>query len=204
MDGQRFDELTRALAKGTNRRGAIKVLAGGLAGALLGIGGGRSGAAKPDKCPPSKVCGTACCPDGYYCVNGACTTDVPAVVPEDTGKGGAACAAGHKRCASQCVNLASDVNNCGTCGNNCATVANATTVCNGGVCDYVCNAPFDDCNGSAADGCETNLTKTSTTAARARTAVRPTSRPTPSWAAASTGGASTSATLALLSATEAR
>lgn len=50
-----------------------------------------------------------------------------------------------------------DVNNCGTCGNVCA-VANGTPTCSGGTCQVKgCFTGFADCNLSAADGCETNI-----------------------------------------------
>lgn len=55
------------------------------------------------------------------------------------------------------TNLNNNVNNCGGCGNNC-TVANGTPTCIAGTCQVAsCNDPFRNCNGSASDGCETNL-----------------------------------------------
>lgn len=46
--------------------------------------------------------------------------------------------------------------NCGACGNVC-TGGNATWACNAGRCEVIaCDAGFLDCNGSAADGCESN------------------------------------------------
>jgi hypothetical protein len=50
--------------------------------------------------------------------------------------------------------------NCGACGNNCPAAANGTAVCVAGGCNYVCSAGFRDCNGAAADGCEVNITNT--------------------------------------------
>ena len=35
MDGQRFDDLTKAMANGATRRRALRLAGGGLAGALL-------------------------------------------------------------------------------------------------------------------------------------------------------------------------
>ena len=37
MDGQRFDDLTKALAGGATRRRALRLAGGGLAGALLAV-----------------------------------------------------------------------------------------------------------------------------------------------------------------------
>ncbi len=101
MDGQRFDDLTRALAKGTSRRRVVKALAGVLGGALTGGIGSKAVAAKPGGgngrpctpvgnacgekpccdglsciggvcCSSSQICGTVCCPVGTVCTDGAC------------------------------------------------------------------------------------------------------------------------------------
>jgi len=55
-----------------------------------------------------------------------------------------------------------DVANCGTCGHACpATGANvAGAKCTTGACGFMCNPSFDDCDGAANNGCETNLTNT--------------------------------------------
>jgi hypothetical protein len=55
------------------------------------------------------------------------------------------------------TNLRSDIGNCGACGHVC-TGANATMACASGTCVIVaCDAGFADCDGNAANGCETNL-----------------------------------------------
>jgi hypothetical protein len=48
MDGSRFDELARTLARRSSRRGAIRVLTGSLGGvlALAGLGRGDDAAAQ--------------------------------------------------------------------------------------------------------------------------------------------------------------
>ncbi|MCC7385518.1 MAG: choice-of-anchor D domain-containing protein [Deltaproteobacteria bacterium] len=52
--------------------------------------------------------------------------------------------------------LNSDLANCGRCGVACS-VANGAPVCASGRCAIEsCNAPWDDCTGGYADGCETN------------------------------------------------
>ena len=46
--------------------------------------------------------------------------------------------------------------NCGTCGTSCS-VANGTPACVSGACKVQsCTAPYADCNGTFADGCESN------------------------------------------------
>ncbi len=56
------------------------------------------------------------------------------------------------------TNTDTSVTNCGMCGNVC-TVANGTPTCTTGQCRVnTCNAGFRDCNMSATDGCETNIT----------------------------------------------
>ncbi len=82
------------------------------------------------------------------CVGGACAIG--------------SCDAGFANCDGQAVNgceinLNSNAANCGSCGNACA-LANASQSCVGGACAIgTCNAGFGDCDGQAANGCETNL-----------------------------------------------
>jgi hypothetical protein len=96
------------------------------------------------------ACGARCVTPGATpaCMSGRC--DI------------AACATGRADCdlnaATGCeVDLAGDVRNCGACGTACS-LPNATAACSAGRCAVAtCNAGFADCNGDAADGCETNL-----------------------------------------------
>jgi hypothetical protein len=54
------------------------------------------------------------------------------------------------------VNLKADANNCSACGSKCAP-ANAVGSCVNGTCTVTsCTPPYQNCNGSAADGCESN------------------------------------------------
>jgi hypothetical protein len=54
------------------------------------------------------------------------------------------------------VDTASDLNNCGGCGLVCQG-ANATPLCIASACDNICDTGFEDCDGSASNGCETSL-----------------------------------------------
>jgi alpha-tubulin suppressor-like RCC1 family protein len=57
-------------------------------------------------------------------------------------------------CESQ---TATDVNNCGGCGNVCPTAPNATPFCVAGSCTLACALGKGDCDGSTANGCETDV-----------------------------------------------
>ena len=91
------------------------------------------------------ACGNACT-DGRTCVAGACTAT--------------ACTAGRANCDGSELNgcevtPATDVANCGACGNACS-FANAGASCAGGACAIgSCSADFANCDGNAANGCET-------------------------------------------------
>jgi hypothetical protein len=70
------------------------------------------------------------------------------------------CTAGFANCDGNTANgcetaITTDANNCGACGHVCSG-ANGTEKCSGGVCTVAtCNAGFADCDGNAANGCET-------------------------------------------------
>ncbi len=54
------------------------------------------------------------------------------------------------------ANLNIDTQNCGTCGTTCS-VTDGIADCVGGQCTVdSCNSPYDDCDGSYENGCETN------------------------------------------------
>ncbi|WP_437321772.1 hypothetical protein [Sorangium sp. So ce385] len=105
---------------------------------------------------------------------------------EGCSRGKCVCPAGSTRCGDQCVDVMTDPRNCGGCAGGsgrdcgagtcvggacespcpdgqtrcgercCPPRANATARCDGGVCDYSCNAGFQSCNGTMNDGCESN------------------------------------------------
>jgi hypothetical protein len=85
-------------------------------------------------------CGIAC-GTGQVCANGLCAAD---------------CIAGQTACGGACRDLANDPANCGACGNACPRPANATAFCSTR-CAFQCLAGFGDCDGDAANGCETLL-----------------------------------------------
>jgi hypothetical protein len=64
-------------------------------------------------------------------------------------------------CAGLCADLASDVDHCGTCGRSCALPNAAGPRCLAGQCSpLMCESYFGNCDGDAANGCETNLSYT--------------------------------------------
>ncbi len=55
------------------------------------------------------------------------------------------------------VNYYTDPANCGGCGMACPTPANASRTCASGSCGLACNSGWGNCDGSASNGCETNI-----------------------------------------------
>lgn len=96
------------------------------------------------------ACGNVCrvANAAAACVAGACAVG--------------ACAAGFADCDRAAANgceqdVRGDVANCGGCGVTCRP-ANATGACAAGTCGVgACAAGYGDCDGSAANGCETNV-----------------------------------------------
>jgi hypothetical protein len=78
------------------------------------------------------------------------------------------CARGYANCNAMAVdgceaNVFSDPRNCGACGNVCLAQPGFTPVCALGMCRAVmCPVGFSDCDGNAANGCETNLQTSAT------------------------------------------
>ncbi len=89
------------------------------------------------------------CPLGQLCMSNAC---VEGCNP------GHACPSGRTCCSGGCIDTQSSTGNCGACGSTCS-VANGTPTCIGGACGIEsCRAGFGDCDRSAGNGCETDLT----------------------------------------------
>jgi hypothetical protein len=111
-------------------------------------------------------CGVACNPAH---ATAACTASSCAI---------AACSGGFADCdklaSTGCeVNTTSDTNNCGVCGTAC-NLAHATAACSASSCVIAsCSAGFADCDGVAANGCETDITQPAN-CGRCNTAATPT------------------------------
>lgn len=108
-------------------------------------------------CPAGlSVCGTECVNLGADNANcGACGARCDA--PRSCSGGACSCAGGRTFCSGACVDTASSLSHCGGCGRGC-DLANAQETCAGGVCTLTsCNPNWGNCDGSSANGCETNL-----------------------------------------------
>lgn len=90
----------------------------------------------------------------------------------------ASCNIGFADCDGNSANgcethVQTDVNNCGACGTVCRT-ANGTPACTNAQCAIAtCNAGFADCDGNAADGCETSLQSNANCGSCGRACVAP-------------------------------
>ncbi len=131
--------------------------------------------ARSYSCQPSCPAGTTMC--GSRCVDlqsdpascGSCD----AVCPAGAGSS-PTCSAG--RCGVRCnevatqgdcdgvatngceVELRRSPMHCGACGNLCPPGAHATPACSDGACQLTCETGWGNCDGDAANGCETDLT----------------------------------------------
>ena len=89
-----------------------------------------------------------------------CSASAPECAPDGAGRGtcvGACAETTPTRCGLACVDTTTDLEHCGSCGNACPARASATTTCVGGSCGFTCASGYDDCDGDAANGCETPL-----------------------------------------------
>lgn len=53
-----------------------------------------------------------------------------------------------------CETQLDSADNCGACGETCSAGANASATCDGTQCNRSCTAPFENCDGDWANGCE--------------------------------------------------
>lgn len=142
MDNNRFDQLTRALGSGANRRQVLRALAGSVVGAAVGpVVRSASAAQSNDDCasfctqlPPGPARGQ-CVSDAaqgqglcYQC--GPASGDPTALL-----------------CAGNCVDSSADNQNCGGCGQPC----DAGKVCVDSSCISPCPAPQVDCGSGCTD-----------------------------------------------------
>ncbi len=144
MDSSRFDELTKALARATSRRQALKTLAATVLGGMLDLGGIGTAFAN---CKPNDIgCNTnsQCCSGG--CCHGTCT-DLNTT--SNCGRCGNTCTGTTPACCSgACTDLSTDPNNCGSCRHVCR----ADETCQSGQCapckglQQACTSPGQCCD----------------------------------------------------------
>ena len=90
------------------------------------------------------------CPAGTLCVGNTCVTGCSAA---------RACPGTQTCCGGACVDPQSNTAHCGACDQRCS-VPNAAAACMNGACAVMsCTAPFADCDLSAANGCETDTSR---------------------------------------------
>jgi hypothetical protein len=128
---------------------------------------GTSVADGSSSCPVGLTrCGDVCVDtstDANHCgaCGNACPVPANATATCSAGRCGFTCNAGYADCdgnaSNGCETPLNTLSNCGGCGNACPTRANAATTCSAGVCGFTCNPGYADCDGNAANGCETNL-----------------------------------------------
>lgn len=69
----------------------------------------------------------------------------------------ASCEPGRTACGGSCVDVTSDPLRCGDCDTRCEAPPNAVATCMGGACDFECDPGYANCDGVAANGCESSL-----------------------------------------------
>lgn len=70
------------------------------------------------------------------------------------------CASNQKKCNGNCVSMDDPAFGCGTASCNACAATNATATCTAGKCAVkACDPGFADCNEKASDGCESDLSK---------------------------------------------
>ena len=128
MDGSRFDEIARGLAKRGQSRVSRRRVLRGLTGAMLAVVGGMARPAARDGeaatcyasgeycnfdvecCQGKCIYGICRCPDGLVNCNGICRESCYTY----------SCPSGYRLCNGICRDLRTDSRNCGRCGQTCA------------------------------------------------------------------------------------
>ncbi|MBK6534095.1 MAG: hypothetical protein IPF99_32365 [Deltaproteobacteria bacterium] len=115
-------------------------------------GVGDAGMASGRRCDVSTRACVECvmdehCPSGTLCVGNTCVVGCTAT---------RACPAGQSCCSGACVDPLANTSHCGGCDMRCS-LPRAAAACMNGVCAVAsCTAPYDNCDGMAANGCETD------------------------------------------------
>jgi hypothetical protein len=158
MDGMRFDDVSRALARGTSRRAVLKGLFAGVA-AAAGLRALPDSADAATCTPPGprNFCNfdVECC-SGSLCRNGACSCPAgkkicgSGCIDESQTCGPSYCPAGFKVCGGICKDTSRDPQNCGSCG----IVCGPTKTCSNGRC---CPKGTVFCNGTCKPSTECEL-----------------------------------------------
>ncbi len=122
-------------------------------------------------CPAGQGCCLAGCADTQSSTENCGGCGTRCVAPNATPVcrsgvcGVGSCTAPFANCDGDAANgcetdLRTSVTACGACGTPCASRANSTASCDAGTCRYTCTSGFGDCDGSAANGCETDTSTT--------------------------------------------
>jgi hypothetical protein len=160
MENRRFDAIARQVAGlPQSRRATLRLLAGSLAGAVLGGVGLRATPAEACLCQPP----LSCCFGPPKCQDGICSTGAPycanlqtdnrncgqcgKVCPSGTTcqSGGCRCPSGLTLCGGLCVDLQTNTNHCGSCGRYCGRCGRYAprNKCVAGVCEECTDGSWD-------------------------------------------------------------
>lgn len=118
VDGERFDALTRRLARKNTRRQLLRGTTVGLGAIGLRLLGHEE--ADAVICRQLDVL----CGSNAHCCSGVC----------DARTNRCTCPPGQTNCRGTCTSTATDLANCGGCGNSCLTGGFDEPVCDNGVC----------------------------------------------------------------------
>jgi hypothetical protein len=126
----------------------------------VGAAGGSSGAGGSTGGAGGSTGGAAGSTGGAAGSTGGAAGSTGGAAGSTGGAGGSSCGAGQKLCGSSCVPDDDPATGCAETSCAPCAIANGAPSCVSGACAVAsCNAPFSDCNASAGDGCEVNLTQ---------------------------------------------
>ncbi|MEZ4404994.1 MAG: hypothetical protein R3A52_00690 [Polyangiales bacterium] len=113
---------------------------------------------------PANGCEVDTRTSGDHCgaCGATCRAGANATAACEAGRCARGCDAGYADCdgdvSTGCETRTDTATDCGACGNACPPVANASPTCAMGRCGFACDAGWADCDGDAANGCETDTT----------------------------------------------